>query len=185
MSAECAHTLDSGKKCQAPARNGSTFCHHHAPRIHLDPNPRERRESEPISLPPLEGKGNILVAINEVIDALAERRIKCAEARILLIGLKFADRLVTELEAQRRSFSGSRERPASEDAPSQSAQPAAAQPRKPSAEELDQFVHSLQQAAQQQLLRQAKAKETPWPNPLHRAPVSSPQPQTIAASADS
>ena len=56
MPTECAHTLSSGQKCQAPARTGSSFCHHHNPRPHLDPHPRETRESEPLMLPPLQDK---------------------------------------------------------------------------------------------------------------------------------
>ena len=163
MSAECAHTLNSGQKCHAPARNGSTFCHHHAPRPQLDPHPRETPESEPITLPPLESKCAILVAINEVLEALAERRIKCSEARALLFGLKFAHRLMTELEEERR-FSSFKSQPHPDFAeqstpaqPAQSAKPAPTQNQKPSPRELDQFVQSLQKAAVQHLRDQTAA----------------------------
>jgi hypothetical protein len=158
MSAECAHTLNSGQKCHAPARNGGTFCHHHASRPRLDPHPRETRESEPITLPPLESKCAILVAINEIVEALAERRIKCSEARALLFGLKFAHRIMTELEEERR-FSNSKNHPGSaeQSTPAQSAKPAPIQTQKPSPGELDQFVQSLQKAAVQHLRDQTAA----------------------------
>jgi hypothetical protein len=166
MPTECAHTLSSGQKCQAPARTGSSFCHHHSQRTHLDPHPREQRESEPLVLPPLQDKCAILVAVSEVIHAASERRIKCSEARTLLMALKFASRLMTELDESRFSSPSFESDPYSESAlqntppqPAQSARPAPAQP---TAHELDRFVQTLQNATIQQLRRQTEAKQKGW-----------------------
>ena len=40
----------------------------------------------------------MLVALNLVVRALGERRIKCSVAGILLSAIRFADRLVTEIQ---------------------------------------------------------------------------------------
>jgi hypothetical protein len=162
MPTECAHTLSSGQKCQAPARNGSSFCHQHNPCTHLDPRPRETRESEPLVLPALQDKCAILVAVSEVIHAASERRIKCSEARTLLMALKFASRLMTEIDETGASSSDAYDSQAYAEPspqPVQSAQPA---PARPTAHELDSFVHTLQNATLQQLRRQTEAKQKTW-----------------------
>src|SRR3954467_10426091 len=55
-------------------------------------------EAEPLYLPPLVDKQSMLVALNLVVRALGERRIKCSVAGTLLSAIKFADRLVTEIQ---------------------------------------------------------------------------------------
>ena len=155
MPTECAHTLSSGHKCQAPARTGSSFCHHHNPRQPLDPHPRETRESEPLVLPPLLDKCAILVAVSEVIHAASERRIKCSEARTLLMGLKFASRLMTEIDATSSSEFESRHYPEPTQQPSpKSADPARENGNALTPDELDEFTHRLQNSAVQQLRHQ-------------------------------
>jgi hypothetical protein len=169
MSAECTHTLSSGQKCQAPARNGSTSCHHHTPHAQLDPHPRETRESEPLPLPPLIDKCAILVAVSEVIHAASERRIKCSEARTLLLALKFASRLMTEIYEEGISSSRALDRrlnpqpvePKPSPAPAQSpdkqaARPTAGNARKPTPDELDKFTQLLQNSAVQHLRHHGK-----------------------------
>ena len=157
MPTECTHTLDSGANCKAPARTGSSFCHHHNPRTHLDPHPRQTRESEPLALPPLLDKCAILVAVNEVIQAASQRRIKCSEARTLLMALKFASRLMTEIDQAADSSSESQpcpERSYQEPSP-ESAGPARHHDNKLTPEELEEFTHRLQKATVQQLRRQS------------------------------
>ena len=55
-------------------------------------------ESEPLYLPPLLDKRSMLGALNMVVQALGERRIKRSVAETLLSAIKFADRLVTEIQ---------------------------------------------------------------------------------------
>jgi hypothetical protein len=156
MSTECTHTLASGAKCQAPALNGSSFCHHHNPRQLPDPHPRDTSESEPLFLPPLLDKCSILVAVCEVIHAASERRIKCSEARTLLLGLKFASRLMTEIDQTGVSSSAFESQPYPQPAEQQSSpQPAAGENRnKLTPDELDEFTQRLQNSAVQQLRHQ-------------------------------
>jgi hypothetical protein len=166
MPTECAHTLSSGQKCQAPARTGSSFCHHHNPRPHLDPHPRETRESEPLVLPPLQDKCAILVAVSEVIHAASERRIKCSEARTLLMALKFASQLMTEIDETSTSEFESRQypQPAQQETAPKSTNPARRNGTALTPDELDQFTHLLQNATVQQLRNQTEAKQKPWSN---------------------
>jgi hypothetical protein len=156
MSTECTHTLSSGQKCQAPARTGSSFCHHHNPRTHLDPHPRETRESEPLILPPLLDKCAILVAVSEVIHAASERRIKCSEARTLLMALKFASRLMTEIDETSSSEFESRhyQEPTQQEPSPKSADPSRQNGNALTPDELDEFTHRLQNSAVQQLRHQ-------------------------------
>jgi hypothetical protein len=158
MPTECTHTLDSGAKCQAPARTGSTFCHHHNPHARLDPHPT--RESEPLALPPLLDKCAILVAVSEVIHAASERRIKCSEARTLLMALQFASRLMTEIDTEGLSSStrlDSQHRERSHEASSpRSADSARQNGSVLTPDELDEFTQRLQKSAVQQLRRQSE-----------------------------
>jgi hypothetical protein len=96
MFIECTHILDSGNNCKSPAVRGTSLCFQHTP--HERPQVRRPRESEPLELPNLHNKSGILVAVTQVVFALAERRIQRSEADTLLHCLKFAARLMTELE---------------------------------------------------------------------------------------
>jgi len=65
-----------------------------------------------LKLPLLNSKNNLLVAVNnllvavgEVLRAMAERRIKRSEADTFLCGLKFASRLMTEIDREAESHS--------------------------------------------------------------------------------
>jgi hypothetical protein len=98
MTPRCPQTLDNGQRCSALAINGSKFCRHHNPERPLKPAREESRESEPLILPPLFDKPSILAALNEVVQALANGRIKHSVADTLLYGIKLAARLVTELD---------------------------------------------------------------------------------------
>lgn len=102
MFAKCTHTLESGSTCQSPAVRGTRLCFHHTPHQNLDR--KWPHESEPLELPAINNKNSILVAVGEVLRAMAERRIKRCEADTLIQGLKFAARLMTELDRQAESF---------------------------------------------------------------------------------
>jgi hypothetical protein len=75
---------------------GSKFCRHHdeqAPR----PAKPEAPESEPLNLPSLIDKPSALAALNQVIQALGDGRIKRTVAQTLLSAIKFASHLITEI----------------------------------------------------------------------------------------
>ena len=97
MSPNCTQSLENGKSCNAPAMNGSKFCRHHDPQRPPRPAKEESRESETLVLPSLHDKYSILVALDEILHALAEGRITRSVAGTLISGIKVCSRLVSEL----------------------------------------------------------------------------------------
>ena len=96
MFTTCSHTHESGATCKSPAIRGTALCYHHTPRETIRRSPR--RSSQSFELPVLESRNSILIATSEVLQRLAEGRIKRTEADTLLRALKMAARMVTELE---------------------------------------------------------------------------------------
>ena len=96
MSNECAHTLESGNKCHAPALGGNAFCRHHDLNKRMDAS----RASEPFVLPEFYDARGVLRAVNQVCRALTEQRIKRSTAGTLLFGLQFAARLIREIKEE-------------------------------------------------------------------------------------
>jgi len=97
MTPQCTHSLSNGNPCNAPAVNGSKFCRHHDPQRPLRPVQEEPRDNEHLVLPLMEDPWAVLIALNEVIHALAEGRIKHSVAATLLSGIKLVSRLVNQL----------------------------------------------------------------------------------------
>jgi len=95
----CLQSLHNGEQCTAPAVNGSLFCRHHDPQRPPRQARERSRDLEPLVLPPLLDKPSMLLALNEVFQALGEGRIKRSVAETLLSAIKLALRLVTEIEA--------------------------------------------------------------------------------------
>ena len=109
------------------------------------------------------------VAVSEIVHAASERRIKCSEARTLLMALKFASRLMTEIDDTRFSSPSYESTPHSHSTqqntapqPVQSPQPVSGRSHQPTALELDRFVHTLQNATVQQLRRQSPQGAEPF-----------------------
>jgi hypothetical protein len=95
MTPKCFQTLDNGQRCSAPAMHGSRYCRHHdAERLARQPKPDA---PAPLILPPLLNKPSLLIAVNQVAQALAEDRIKRSVAHSLLSAIKLAARLLTEM----------------------------------------------------------------------------------------
>ena len=99
MSNECAHTLESGNKCHAPALTGNAFCRHHDLSKRMDAS----RASEPFVLPEFYDARGVLRAVNQVCRALTEQRIKRSTAGTLLFGLQFAARLIREIKEETKA----------------------------------------------------------------------------------
>lgn len=95
----CTHALANGQHCNAPALNGSAFCRHHDPRRPRREVQEESREAASLVLPLLHDKPSVLTALNELIQAIANDRIRHSEATTLLSGIKLAARLIREIEA--------------------------------------------------------------------------------------
>ena len=87
---ECRHIYPNGKRCHAPALRGKPLCYFHSRnRTVIDQN-RERSHS--VSLPPLEDRGAIQVAINEVLAALAAGKLDRKEIWPYLVAIQMASR---------------------------------------------------------------------------------------------
>jgi len=89
--------MNNGEQCTTTAVNGSKFCRYHDPYRPLKESKTKSGEMEPLSLPPLVDKPSVLAALNEVVQALAEGRIKRSVADTLLSAIKLANRLITEI----------------------------------------------------------------------------------------
>ena len=105
MSTRCLQALNNGEQCNAPAVNGTLFCRHHDPQREIDFEREEERQrklrlSQPFALPSFHDKVGVLEAVKAVLNGLADRKIKRSEADTLLSGLKFAGKLITEIEME-------------------------------------------------------------------------------------
>ena len=91
MFKECRHILPGGYKCKAAALNGQAFCYYHT---------ASRRYAairttsvDPILLPSIEDTSGVQIAINQVLRALASKKIDRRQAGIFFYGLHLAARL--------------------------------------------------------------------------------------------
>jgi hypothetical protein len=98
MATSCTHTHESGKTCQSPAVRGTSLCFHHTP--HEEIKRRFPEESEPFELPKLHGKSALIVAISEILERMAQRRIKCSEARVFINGIGLSARLMSDVDRE-------------------------------------------------------------------------------------
>jgi hypothetical protein len=131
MFTECTHTLESGSTCKSPAVRGTSLCFHHTP--HENIKRQQPHEYEPFELPNMDTKSGILVAVTEILSRLAQRRIKRSEAETLLRGLKFAARLMTELDTEIASHQAEMDH-------TQSTAPADSEP---SSKSVQKTIHSI------------------------------------------
>jgi hypothetical protein len=97
MFAECCHVQTSGQKCKSPIVQHSIFCYFHR-------NVRERaelpppRQGTPFVLPFIEDSRGVLVAVNEVLRAMGQGRIKRNEASTYLSGTQLAAKVIARTE---------------------------------------------------------------------------------------
>lgn len=85
---ECRHVMPSGARCHSPALRGKDLCYYHARQRTLVDHNRYRQHS--VALPPLEDRGAIQMAINEVVAALAARKIDRHDAGLYLYAIQIA-----------------------------------------------------------------------------------------------
>lgn len=105
MFEECSHVLISGQKCQAPAVKGSTLCRHHQPH-------KRARADRRLVLPPLNDQCSVLCATVEIVQAMAERRMKRSDAATLLYGLRLTANLMHDIEnAAEKAYAGGLDSP--------------------------------------------------------------------------
>ena len=98
MAPRCYQSFANGQRCNAPAIHGSKYCRHHdAQQSKQEPKASSQEAEQPLTLPSLVDRPSMLAAINLVLQALAEGRIKRSVAETLLSGIKFAHRLMNEI----------------------------------------------------------------------------------------
>ena len=88
MYKECRHIFPDGSRCHAAALKDMPYCYHHD-RIHRALL-RQRSSKAKLDLPALEDRGSILVALSQVIGALADGRLDTARTGQLLYGFQVA-----------------------------------------------------------------------------------------------
>ena len=98
MAPRCYQTLENGQRCSAPAIFTSKYCCHHDPQLLALKEVRPKdHEAQPLILPQLVDKTSVFAALNVVLQALSEGRIKHSVAHTLLSAIRFASRLLTEI----------------------------------------------------------------------------------------
>jgi len=172
MFTSCTHTHESGSTCQSPAIRGTSLCFNHTP--HQNIKRRQHHEYEPFELPPLHSKNAVLVAISQVLNRLAMRRIKRSEADTFLRGLSLVARLMTELDESIPSY------PAGDDhnhvaAPEQQKPSLPASRMRvdsmpaefdgPTSKEIEEMLAAMPHATPEQLLNHWLAARQPRPVP--------------------
>src|SRR5258708_5225087 len=90
---ECRHIMHNGAKCHSPALRDEPFCYFHA-RHHKLSNPSRSAAkpalAAPLQPPLIEDRSAILVAISQIINALASKKLDRPTASLCLYGLQIA-----------------------------------------------------------------------------------------------
>ena len=84
----CRHIMPDGARCEAPALKGMPYCYHHD-RLHRTTS-RQAHRKKTIELPPLENRTSVLMALSDVLGALAAGRIDSNRAGRLIYGFQVA-----------------------------------------------------------------------------------------------
>ena len=95
---ECRHILTSGHKCKAAALRGQAFCYYHtAARRYANVR---TTSVDPLLLPSIEDTAGVQIAVNQVLRALASRRIDRRHAGVYFYGLQIAARLALKSDEE-------------------------------------------------------------------------------------
>ena len=175
MAPRCYQTLENGQRCSAPAIYTSKYCRHHDPQLLALKEARPKDpEAEPLILPQLVDKTSVLAALNLVLHALSEGRIKRSVAHTLLSAIRFGYRLLTEIAEEGLSVHPTRQAAARPAAQSVARLAASRDPKLDSQldpqkraeifrscyESSDKFVEQMMEQAHQLLAR------SPRPDPV-------------------
>jgi len=94
---ECTHLKADGTKCHSPAMRGTSRCFYHT-RIRRRVSASNRPKDEPFGLPDITEPGMLLIALNEILQAIAAGRISARRAGALLYGIQMANRELDGVE---------------------------------------------------------------------------------------
>lgn len=92
---ECHHIKNDGQKCHSPAMRGTSYCYFHA---------RDRRRQcirKPngdvrLDIPALKSRGGILLALNQIMNAVANGHITSRRASAMLYAVQMAQKELSE-----------------------------------------------------------------------------------------
>lgn len=84
----CRHIMPDGARCEAPALKGMPYCYHHE-RLHRT-SFKQKPGKKTLELPPLENRTSVMMALSDVLAALAAGRIDSNSAGRLIYGLQVA-----------------------------------------------------------------------------------------------
>ena len=99
MFKECRFILSTGYKCKSPALRGQYFCYfHNAARRYAS---IKTTSFDPLLLPSVEDTGGVQIAIDQVLRALATKRIDQRQAGVFFYGLHLAARLARKSTDQK------------------------------------------------------------------------------------
>jgi hypothetical protein len=92
---QCRHVFTDGRRCAAACLRHEPFCYyHHTTRRPVQNLPARRRRSATFTLPELEDRASIQLALSEILQRIASNDIDPKRAGHLLFGLQIATSLL-------------------------------------------------------------------------------------------
>jgi hypothetical protein len=92
---QCRHVFTDGRRCAAACLRHEPFCYyHHTTRRPIANLPARRRRSATFTLPELEDRASIQLALSEILQRIASNDIDPKRAGHLLFGLQIATSLL-------------------------------------------------------------------------------------------
>ncbi len=91
---ECRHIMHNGARCHSPALRGKDYCYYHSHLHKRAKSSSARAADDPLSLPFLEDRSAIQVAVSQILDALGSAKLDPQRAGLLLYGLQIASQNV-------------------------------------------------------------------------------------------
>ncbi len=89
----CRHIMPNGDRCRAAALSATYFCYFHT-RLHRKPDGHTSKFEESVTIPILEDRCAIQVALSNVLNALGSSKLDARKAGVFLYGLQIASQNV-------------------------------------------------------------------------------------------
>ena len=99
MYQECRHIMPSGNRCHSPALSGTNFCYFHS-RLHTKVKDRTSKFEESVTIPVLENRTSIQLALSQVLNAFGSKKLDTRQAYTLLYGLQIASQNIGDEDLQ-------------------------------------------------------------------------------------
>ena len=93
MTLLCRHIMPNGARCHSPLLRGTSYCYFHT-RLHRLAAEKSPTAEVPITIPVLEDRSAIQVALAQVLNGLVSSRLDPRRAGLFLYGLQIASQNV-------------------------------------------------------------------------------------------